>query len=277
MLHNPEESREYTRNRNFIRSVTEGSIVVIPRPEHGIAHLGRISGPFEIVDDPPWAQTYLDVRGRQDLDLDDQNHHHVADVAQGWPVEDDFVPVDLPRLPGWLRKSLLGRSTYNVLQSHPLDPQTSALDVLDNILIDIPPPPTDWTLDVETIKRRLVDALNNPCAFENLVVSLLQLEHPNETWHHTGGPGDGGVDGMASDEANKVVAIMQAKYYADSAPRLSAFPARPLRRYAAVLLPPDPRGPPNGTRLLDLHWIACAVKRHWHSLPLARALRVGEG
>ena len=48
-----------------------------------------------------------------------------------------------------------------------------------------------WTLDIEEIKRRLAEDLT-PTSFEHLVVSLLQLEHPTETWQYTGGPGDGG-------------------------------------------------------------------------------------
>ena len=104
-----------------------------------------------------------------------------------------------------------------------------------------------WSLEPEEVKRHpfppfiqcLVDTLSNPCAFENLVVALLQLEHPDDSWHHTGGPGDGGIDGFGCNEAGEIVGLMQAKYYADSAPELGSLSQadRKIRRYAAVLIP----------------------------------------
>ena len=266
--------RSFTRNRNFIPSVTEGSIVVIPRPGQGAAHLGRIDGPFEIVNAPKWARAYLDLREHQGLDVEDANQH-VADVAQGWLV-DKYRRIDLSRIPGWIRRSLLGRSTYNKLSPHPLERGRAAYDVLDGILAGEDPPPLTWSLDPQVVKRRLVDTLSNPCAFENLVVALLQLEHPYEIWNHSGGPGDGGIDGFASNGAGEVVAVMQAKYYAAKAPELGDLNAeRPLRRYTAVLLPENPAVPTDGSCLLNLAWIADAVLRHRRRLPLAKTMRIG--
>lgn len=271
------ENRNFTRNRNFIPSVTEGSIVVIPRPSQGAAYLGRVTGLFEIVSAPRWAQAYLDLRERQRLNVDDHHSHHIADVAQGWRI-DEYRRVDLSRIPGWMRRSLLGRSTYNKLPSHPIDGSLTAYNVLDQILAGSRAPRLEWCLKLDEIKRRLVDSLSNPYALENLIVSLLQLEYPQEIWHHTGGPGDGGIDGFASNDAGEVVAVMQAKYYANRAPELSNLQRNPLiRRYAAVLLPENPMGPTDGSCLLNLEWIVRAVRRHWRRLPLALALRVGEG
>jgi len=268
-------TRNFTRNRNFVRRVTEGSIVVVPRPREGTAYLARIAGPFEIVDAPPWRQHYLNLREKQGLGINDQEDQHTADVAQGWPV-DGYRPIPLSRLPGWLRRSLLGRSTYNELgPRHPLDESVTACGVLDQIIDGTPPTPLDWTLDPEMIKRRLINRLSTPSAFENLAIALLQLEYPRETWDHTGGPGDGGIDGIGSNEEGEVVGLLQAKSYADSAPQLPELSG--ARRYAAVLLPPNPKEPRNGTKLLNLDWIARAMSRHWRRLPLALTLRVGEG
>ena len=268
--------RSFTRNRNFIPSVTKGSIVVIPRPGQGAAYLGRIHGPFEIVNAPRWAQAYLDLRDRQGLDVDDNKKRHIADVAQGWRV-DEYRRIDLSRIPGWIRRSLLGRSTYNRLRSHPLERGLTAHDVLDGILAGADTPPMAWSLDPQVVKRRLVDTLSNPCAFENLVVALLQLEHPHEIWNHSGGPGDGGIDGFGSNDAGEVVAVMQAKYYAAKAPKLRDLEAeRPLRRYTAVLLPENPAVPTDGSCLLNLAWIADAVLRHWRQLPMAQTMRIGQ-
>ena len=151
--------------------------------------------------------------------------------------------------------------------------------MLDQILEGAHADQTAWSLNLEVIKRRLVDGLNNPCAFENLIVALLQLEHRDEIWHHTGGPGDGGIDGLGSNETGEVVGLMQAKYYADIVPELGDLTEveRPLRRYAAVLLPENPTEPTDGACVLNLDWIARAVCRHWRCLPLALTLRVGEG
>ena len=38
--------------------------------------------------------------------------------------------------------------------------------------------------------------------------------------------GDGGIDGLGSDETGEVVAVMQAKYYASTAPELASVDAR---------------------------------------------------
>ncbi len=120
-------------------------------------------------------------------------------------------------------------------------------------------------------------------AFENLIVSLLDLEYPDEIWHQTGGPGDGGIDGLGSDENGNVVGLMQAKCYYPSPLNLGNLNLgnlahqQPLRRYAAILLPENPTLPTDGrTELLDLEWIARAVLRHWQALPQARAMRVGQ-
>lgn len=268
-------NRNYSKNRNIIRKVKEGSIVVVPRPNEGAAYLGRIQGSFEIVNTPSWAGNYLDLRMQQGLDVEDGKNHHVADVAQGWPVE-KFVQIDLPLIPGWLRRSLLGRSTYGELKNgHPIDEDVTAYSVLVGLLERRHSASTHWSLDIEDVKKRLVDTLAGPNAFENLVVELLQLEHPEQIWHHTGGPGDGGIDGFGSNEAGNVVGLMQAKYYAEKAPDVRGS-EESVRRYAAVLLPKNPE-PTDGTCLLDLDWVANAVLRHWRRLPLALTLRVGDG
>ena len=271
-------TRSFNRNRNFIPLVTRGSIVVIPRPEHGAVYVGRICGPFEIVDSPSWADAYLALRAEQRVCTDDEENHHIADVAQGWPV-DEYKRLDLSLLPGWLRNSMFGRATFGQFKDHPIDSnEVSAYQALSQILDGRSIIRTSWTLEPDEIKRRLVDTLN-PSAFEHLVVSLLQLENPNEIWHQTGGPGDGGVDGIGSNEDGEIVGLMQAKLTARSAPKLSdrGHFDRPVRRYVAVLIPERPTPPTDGTILLDLEWIVDAVRRHWCVLPQAYAMRIGSG
>ena len=265
--------RMHTRNRNFIPCVTKGSIVVIPRPEEGAIYVGRINGPFEIVDSPDWREDYLRLRECQGLEQKDE---HIAEVAQGWPV-DKYKRFPLSVVPGWMRRSMFGRSTFGKFEDyHPIDTNTTSWGVLNQILEGQYKVPTSWTLDLEEIKRRLVDTMTAN-AFENLIVSLLQLEHPDEIWHQTGGPGDGGIDGLGSDENGDVVGLMQAKLYHYGQPLNLGNSAhqQKLRRYATILIPEEPRPPIPGTVLLDLEWIARAVLRHWQALPQAHTMRIG--
>ncbi|MCY3737873.1 MAG: restriction endonuclease [Gemmatimonadaceae bacterium] len=218
----------------------------------------------------------MNLRADQQLHFGDGERHHIADVAQGWPV-DGYKRVDLSRLPGWLRNSMFGRSTFGQFKDHPLNPDTvTAHKTLSRLLDGQSLIPTSWTLEPEEIRRRLVDTLN-PSAFENLVVSLLQLENPKEIWHQTGGPGDGGIDGIGSNEDGEITGLMQAKLNAWDTPELTqgANGDYQANYYAAVLIPDQPIPPTDGTILLDLQWITAAVRRHYRSLPQARAMRIG--
>lgn len=266
----------FTRNRNLARAVSQDSIVAIPRPERGVVHLARVKGSFEVVNAPSWAKRYLSLRVNQGLEADDEDSWHVADVAQGWPV-DGYQETSLASFPGWMRRSMFGRSTYGRFSDHPLGGQPTAYAVLNDLLDGRPAKPLRWTLDREEIKRRLVETLTAN-AFEHLVVSLLQLEYPHEIWHQTGGTGDGGIDGLGSDEKGKVVGLMQAKFSDARAPELSdlGHQDRPVRRYAAVLMPENPIPPADGTKLLDIAWVTDTIQKHWRSLPLALAMRIGE-
>ena len=269
-------NRNHTKNRNFVPKVNnaceDGAIVLIPRPHEGVAYLGLISGQFEIVNAPPWGESYLALRTSQGLDREDEKCYHIADVAQGWPVG-GYRPVELSCIPGWLRRSTLGRSTYGVLKPHPLDCDVTAYDVLKRVY-EGEHTIRSWTLELDEIKRRLVETLT-PSSFEHLVVSLLQLENPTEIWQHTGGPGDGGIDGIGSNEEGNTVGLVQAKFFASQAPGFGKI-GRGIRCYAAVLLPECPKLLNDRTCLLNLDWIAHAVQRHWQRLPQALAMRVGK-
>ncbi len=269
----------FTRNRKFVPRVTKKSIVVIPLPKEGAVYVARINGPFEIVDSPAWAEDYLKLRECQGLDhRDDEKHPYIADVAQGWPV-DEYKRFPLSFVPGWMRQSMFGRSTFGDFWCHhPTDKNTTAWDVLNTILEEQHTVSMLWTLDLEEIKRRLVNTMTAN-AFEHLVVSALQLTHPDQIWYQTGGPGDGGIDGMGIDEeSGEVVGLMQAKLVCRSSLNLAnlGHQKQMIRRYAAVLIQEKPEIPVDGTELLDLEWIARAVRCHWQDLPQARAMRVGK-
>jgi hypothetical protein len=268
--------RAYNRNRNFIPHVTKDSIVVVPRPERALAYVAYVTGPFEIVNSPGWLDDYLALRAKQGKDVDDQTNQHAGDVSHGWPV-DEYRPVSLSQFPGWLRKSMLGRSTYGLFRDHPMDGSRTAHACLSNIIAGWTFIPQEWTTDNEEVKRRVLDFLT-PSTFEHLVVSLLQLEHPKEIWQQTGGPGDGGIDGLGSNGAGKAVAILQCKYEASRTPEIGEGgpPNSYIRRYAAVLLPEDIDPPTDGTEFINLDWIAQRVLKHRNRLPLALTLMVGE-
>jgi len=272
--------RMLSRYRNIIHEVEReresGALAMIPRPSEGAAYVARITGPFEIVDAPSWGQDLLNLRRRMGLDCDDAEYHYVTDVAQGWPL-DAYRRIDLWSLPGWLRRTTMGREAVRVLPPHPLDQTVTAYAVLDRILKGEATRPPEWTLELEEIRRRLVDVLN-PYSFENLVVSLLQLEYPGEIWRHTGGPGDDGVDGVGSNREGETVGLLQVKFSADRAPEFPSVSGNEhVRRYVAVLLPPSPRYPVDGAAHLNLDWVARGVQEHWERLPLARTMRVGRG
>ena len=281
--YSPAAQRQFSKNRNFVRRVEkhrqDGAIVLVPRPAEGLAYLARLTSPFEVVDAPWWGECYLRLRGicPSRFDHDDKENHHVADVTQGWRVDGGYHPVALSRIPGWIRCTLTGRATYGEFKhAHPLADGVTPYDRLAQVLDHVEPDRSPWTLDLDEIRWRLIDVMT-PAAFEHLVVSLLQLEHPAEVWQHTGGPGDGGIDGFGSDVQGQTVAVMQAKYSAESPPNFSELPEkRPsIRYYAAVFLPGARWKPAKGITLLDFDWTVKGVCRHWRSLPFAMTLRVG--
>lgn len=261
------------RNRNFIPRVTRGSYVVIPRPSDARIYVGQIASDFHIVNDPKNTDSYLQRCKEQIKGSSEEQNMHRADVAMGWAV-DEYRSFDLSRLPCWLRMSLQGRSTYGVFKDHPLDEDYTAVTFFDDLVQGNDFKPWHWTSELEQIKRRLVETLTVN-SFEHLVVSLLQLEFPEERWVQTGGAGDGGIDGLGSDQDGKVTGIMQAKLYAHDVPELGGIKpdGRGIRRYAAVLLLKN-RPKEYTHNLLDIEWIATKFREHAERLPLALTMRV---
>ena len=272
--------RRVTANRNLIfeidQQIEEGlmPIVVISRPQIGVAYIGHISGSFELVNNPAWGQQYLVDRENNGLGY---TADYLGDVVQSWPV-DEFRQVDLSRIPPWIQRSFLGLSEWGRLQNHPLDNNLTAYQTLEEILDDNHYDPLEWTLDPDQIKMRLIDTLSTPCAFENLIVSLLQLEYPNQVWQHTGGPGDGGVDGIGSDDNGRVIGIMQAKLYSSYIPIPDGLnnPHNQINFYSAVLVETAQNlQEPDDVTYLNIDWISEKVAQHYCRLPLAQTIRVG--
>jgi hypothetical protein len=237
---------------------------------------GRITRSFELLDEPPWADDYLNIRRDQELSIEEEEASHVADVAQCWRV-DRFRPLPFTTIPAWIRKSFFGRSTYGRIYA----PDAMGLEpfaVLD-ALIDRPRQSArESTLDLAEIERRLVTDVG-PAAFEHLCVALLQLEHPKETWAHIGGSGDGGVDGIGAGEDGKVTGVLQCKwsYWGEEVEFATPWgrtKRNSSRRILASLLHPVDVEAPAGVHFWSRQDIARLVLKHASRLPAAVSLRI---
>jgi hypothetical protein len=213
----------------------------------------------------------MHIRGDQDSD----SYWHAADVAQCWTV-DDFKPIPVPRIPAWIRRSLFGRSTYGVI--HPDEVCGDPHDIISRIIETDGFEEQFWTLDPLVIEKRMLTDLT-PSTFEHLVVSLLQLEHPDEVWSHVGGSGDGGVDGVGAGSNGQVTGLLQCKWQywggqAFPADAIWQASARPFRRHLASLRYPDGVTPPD-CEFLSRPRIAELVAKHYARLPQALSMRIG--
>lgn len=267
--------RQISGNRRLVREAGEGAIVLVPRPSRGVVYAGRILG-FELVNDPPWGGEYLALRQAQGLQIEPRGSH-LGDVVQGWRV-DRWRPTPYPAIPAWIRGSLFGRSTLGrisplVFDGFQLDPYA----VL-NHMIDHPErvSPSQTRSPAEVEQRLLTDI--GPGTFEHLVVSLLQLERPEEVWMHVGGSGDGGVDGVGADKNGRVVGLLQCKWRYDGSElsfQENAEIGEDTTRYVATLLHASNVKAASGVVLLERSEIAGLVIKHALRLPWAQSMRIG--
>jgi len=285
---------EVTKNRNFVAETKPGDYVVLPRPGEGVCYIGRVDSPFEIVNDPEWADEYLDFRVQ--LKLGEWEHRlgsdryrgvneedessHVADVVQCWHVE-RWVKVAFPLLPRWITYSLLSRNTKGWLCDRP-DGLRTAFSVLDQIYRNDDAPALQPTCDPDEIAGRMLDWLS-PDAFEHLVCELLQFEQLHLRWWHIGGSGDGGADALAVNDAGQVVAALQCKWKYSGDPHALAASLRKgissqwgddVAAYVAVLYDTTPASEFEGVILLDRRRLANLVLKHASRCGIAQTLRV---
>lgn len=130
-----ERTNEFNQNRKFVKIVTVGSIVIIPRIERRVAYLARITSEFEILNSPPWASDYLKLRKKQNQSLEDNINKHIGDVSQSWQVN-KYEAIGLSKIPDWIQKSMYQRKTYGII-AHPSDSSITAHSVLSEILDDL--------------------------------------------------------------------------------------------------------------------------------------------
>jgi hypothetical protein len=267
--------RQISLNRNLVREVGNGSIVLVPRPVRGLVYAGRTLG-FELVDNPSWGDAYLSLRNKQGKDVEPRGSH-LADVVQGWRI-DRWRPIPFTAIPAWIRGSLLGRSTIGRIKPiHLGQLRLDPLTALDHIIEHperICPPKTS---DQEEIERRLVTDVG-PSIFEHLVVALLQLERPEEIWTHVGGSGDGGVDGLGTNHNGHVAGLLQCKWLYDGGelPFECDTETDPnIKLFVATLVHPNELREARGTILLDRSKIARLLLKHADGMPWAKSMQIG--
>ena len=267
--------RQISVNRNLVREVGNGSVVLVPRPARGLVYAGRTLG-FELVDNPAWGDAYLSLRSKQGKDVEARGSH-LADVVQGWRI-DRWRPIPFTAIPAWIRGSLLGRSTVGRIKPiHLGQLRLDPLAELDRIIEHperICPPKTT---DQGEIEKRLVTDIG-PSSFEHLVVALLQLERPEEIWSHVGGSGDGGVDGVGTNRKGRVVGLLQCKWLhhgGELSFERDTESDPDTTRFVATLVHPNDLREARGTILLDRSKIARLLLKHADSLPWAKSMQIG--
>jgi len=266
------DSKQYQQNRNFVRTIDPGAIALVPRPSRGVVYAGRVVGRFELLDNPPWANDYIELRTQQGLKTEDESYY-LADVAQCCEV-DEFRAIPFPIMPAWIRRSLLGRSTYGGVSPIPeleLDPYTA----MDKLLAHPEQAERTWTSDVREVERRLVESVG-PNTFEHLCVALLQLEHPDQIWTHVGGSGDGGIDGVGAAAGGSVVGLLQCKwaYWGENVFVEHQTGEGAKRQILMALLHGSNLQIPGSIEFWPRDRIAALVVQHASRLPLAVSLRV---
>lgn len=269
---NPKMARQ---SHNFAQAVQTGDIALVPRPSHARVYAGYVTRRFEVLNDPPWANDYMSLRQQQGLDYDDVSH--LGDIAQCCTV-DYFRPLPFASIPGWIRRSLLGRSTFGRIGLLPvlgMDPYAALKALMDSPARAV----REWTRDPQEVECRLVESVS-PNGLEHLCVALLQLEHPDEIWEHVGGSGDGGIDGVGADARDpaRTVGLLQCKWEFWGGPlEIAAQEAEPgMRQVLASLLHPELGCQPTKAEFWSRRHIAQLVIKHAGSLPLAISLRVAQ-
>lgn len=212
---NAEYRREITKNQDFAKNVEPGSFVVVPRPRLGRCWVGQTAGRFELVDNPPWAEEFVQTARAARPQDNVSDAGLIGDVVQTWSIE-KWVERPFIQFPRWLSYAFLSRTTIGWLPDRPDGAETS-VGVLRRIFEGTYRP--DWTptTDRSKVEERLL-AWVSPNALEHLACELLQLEFPDVRWLHVGGAGDGGVDGVGFDHEDRLVSVLQCKWKTEEPP-----------------------------------------------------------
>ena len=272
---------QVTRNRSLALEIGPGSIALVPRPAEGLCWAAEVTGPFELLDRPgELANTYLAERGRQRVVSNADELTVVSDVVQTWPVN-DWTSLPFAGIPRWISYRLLSRQTADIIR-HTRETPESPLDAVRELMNRPEGQRYSRCLlpensSLEDVERALQDWVT-PTVFEHVVVELLQLDaKPGVYWHHIGGSGDGGVDGIAVDPEGKLMGVLQCKRYSTENPgRIAAELKRRLdvSDIYVAFLAGNQSAPAGNT---DFHFlnraeIAKRFRAHVASLPLALSI-----
>lgn len=277
----PEYQRQVSKNQDFAKSVEPDSFVVLPRPRLGSCWIGRTDGRFELVDDPPWAEEFIQTARETDPDDDINDAALVGDVVQTWAVV-SWREVVFIRFPRWLSYSFLSRMTVGWIPDRP-DGGAAALDVLERLYDGTYKPEWGPTVNQVKIQERLLDWIT-PSMLEHLSCELLQLEFPDLRWLHVGGTGDGGVDGLAFDRDDRVAAVLQCKWKTEDDPAeigrqlASSAVGGQLGGNAFVVTLYHRKSPspaPAGVTILDREDLARMLIKHRRATTFSSFLRIG--
>ena len=264
---------QVTSNRRLAVSVEPGSIVLVPRVESGVCYAGEVSGYFELVDHPTWGDAYLDLRKKAGLKVDPE-YSYIGAVVQTWPVTRWHTLV-FPALPIWISYRLLSRNTVGVIRDLD-DPKISALETVQDLMALPPGKQYASTQGQQNLEQALLTWLT-PTSFEHLVVDLLRLEAPDCVyWHHVGGSGDGGADGIAVDTEGTLRAVLQCKWQYDRGPDVLAKSIRAWSGNDVQIVVAILHGKQNvdaeksGLTFWNRAQIAALLKKHAGRLPISR-------
>ncbi len=130
---------QYSKLRNFVRKVSEGDVVLVPRPQRGVIYAAIIDSEFGLTHVPARVDYFRAKVTRESKDCVDGDH--VAEMSQGWDVQ---APITLPWSVGhgWIRRSLFGMSSYNFIESFDgHDPHQAIRQLMSGLSLA----PANWT------------------------------------------------------------------------------------------------------------------------------------
>ncbi|MBN8742556.1 MAG: restriction endonuclease [Xanthomonadaceae bacterium] len=262
-----------TGQQNVALHIGVGSIVLVPRTEHGLVYAARIEGPFTLFDPSAWENDYLALRTTQGLSAE-YTDSHVGDVVQGWATS-EWTALPFASLPRWIGQCFTRRQTLGLV--HARDGHESPWLILDAFIKgEVRPVAYPMTDDPSEVARRLTDRLS-PTSFEHLCVDLLRLERPNEYWYHCGGSGDGGADGIGYASDGTAVAVLQCKLRNPGGtihdPRTRNDLGRERMELVMASLDVLDDGPANAV-VWGPNDVAMLLLKHAGKLPIARTLSV---
>lgn len=246
------------------------SFLLMPRLSDGKVYIGTYTH-FAFHEEPAWQDIFWERYEAAEKKPEDRDPKlkAIASVCQTLQV-DKWTPVPFVRIPAWIRAQCFGQSGAAWIKS--IDERSVANDLgrarLGNTIL-----PMDNTNDTTEVAKRLLEMVT-PEPFEHLMVALLQLENPEQTWLQVGGAGDGGVDGIGFLPDGTLAGVLQCKWQYDGsqivAENLASVPI-----HLAYLLGPKSFDSSNSNVIsYDLLAIAKLVVKHSEGLPLATTLKV---